>query len=133
MKAKKRIIGIFIAFILILVGLMVVYLYKVYHYRSTVKSMTYSDVDISTIPDGTYEGDCNVDFIYAKVSVTVKAGVISSIDLLEHKNERGKPAESILKDIVEQQEVDVDAVSGATNSSKVIKKAVENALLSAKN
>jgi uncharacterized protein with FMN-binding domain len=30
--------------------------------------------------------------------------------------------------IVSEQKIDVDAISGATNSSKVIKKAVENAL-----
>ena len=33
-----------------------------------------------------------------------------------------------LEKIIEEQKIDVDAVSGATNSSTVIKKAVENAL-----
>ncbi|WP_227835506.1 MULTISPECIES: FMN-binding protein [unclassified Clostridioides] len=31
--------------------------------------------------------------------------------------------------VLNKQKVDVDAVSGATNSSKVIKKAIENALI----
>ena len=36
--------------------------------------------------------------------------------------------EKLADDMVKQQSLNVDAVSGATNSSKVIRKAVENAL-----
>lgn len=58
----------------------------------------------------------------------VQDGRIQSVTLLEHRHERGKAAEVILNDVVEQQKIDVDAVSGATNSSKVMKKAIENAI-----
>ena len=34
----------------------------------------------------------------------------------------------VIDRILDQQRLDVDAISGATNSSKVIKKAVENAI-----
>lgn len=44
----------------------------------------------------------------------------------------GKTAEVIADSIVDEQKIDVDAISGATNSSTVIKKAVENALKSSK-
>lgn len=37
-------------------------------------------------------------------------------------------AEKIIDKIVGEQKIDVDGISGATNSSNVIKKAVENAL-----
>ena len=47
---------------------------------------------------------------------------------MEHRHERGKAAEKVIEKIIEEQKIDVDAVSGATNSSTVIKKAVENAL-----
>lgn len=70
----------------------------------------------------------DVDFIYAKVNVTVQNGAVTHITVLEHKNERGKPAEIVTDKIIAEQKIDVDAVSGATNSSTVIKKAVENAL-----
>lgn len=105
-----------------------VYLIRVWCYQSEVASITVSDVDLSVIPDGTYTGECNVDFIYAKVEVTVEGGAIKAVDILEHKNERGAPAEAIADAIVKEQRLDVDAVTGATNSSRVIKKAVENAL-----
>lgn len=80
------------------------------------------------VEDGTYEGECDVGYIYAKVRVVIKKGRIASIDLLEHRNERGKPAEGILDEIMEKQQIDADVVSGATNSSKVIKKAIEYAI-----
>ena len=87
-----------------------------------------SNLDISNVPNGVYVGEYDVDFVYAKVEVTVQNGVITNITILEHKNGRGKPAEIVVDRILEEQKIDVDAVSGATNSSIVIKKAVENAL-----
>ena len=79
-----------------------------------------------------YVGEYDVDFIYAKVEVTVPNGEITNINILEHRHERGKTAEVITDRIVDEQKTDVDAISGATNSSTVIKKAVENALKSMK-
>ena len=73
-----------------------------------------------------------MNFIYAKVEVTVQNGEITNINILEHRHERGKAAEVITDSIVDEQKIDVDAISGATNSSIVIKKAVENALKSRK-
>ncbi len=69
-----------------------------------------------------------MNFIYAKVEVTVENGEIKSVNILEHRQERGKAAESVTDKIVDEQKIDVDAIAGATNSSTVIKKAVENAL-----
>lgn len=51
-----------------------------------------------------------------------------SIHILEHENERGQPAEAVVERIVAEQRINVDVVSGATNSSTVLKKAVEKAL-----
>ena len=121
---------------LTLIGLLVIlcviagaiYLVKVAAYQKAVQSLTYTDVKLETIADGTYIGACDVDFIYARVAVTMKDGIITEVEILEHKNDQGKSAEVIINDIVNQQTIDVDAISGATNSSKVIKKAIEHAL-----
>jgi len=67
------------------------------------------------------------------VEVTVYGGRITEIKILEHKTERGQAAEAVIDQIISKQKVDVDAVSGATNSSMVLKKAVENALRAALN
>jgi len=97
-------------------------------YQSRVQVININNVDLSSIPDGVYIGECDVILVYAKVEVTVSDGSIVNISILEHRNGRGEPAEKVVDDILERQTIDVDTVSGATNSSKVIKKAVENAL-----
>lgn len=126
---RKRILS-FAAILLLLIGLIftAVYLKSVADYKKAVTETTFNNLDISNIPDGVYVGEYDVDFVYAKVEVTVQNGVITNIDILQHKNGRGSPAEIVVDRIIEEQKIEVDAVSGATNSSTVIKKAVENAL-----
>lgn len=126
---KKKIL-FYVLSVIAIAGIIALFMYlkSVNDYKHQVATLQIHEIDLSTIPDGTYVGDCNVDFIYAKLEVTVKNGVISEISLIQHKNDKGKPAEKIIDNIIKEQSVDVDAVSGATNSSKVIMKAVENAL-----
>ena len=130
MKLSRKRILLFAVIFLFLIGLIftAVYLKSVADYKKAVRETVFSDINISNVPDGVYCGEYDVDFVYAKVEVTVQNGVITNIDILEHKNGRGKPAEVVVDRIMEEQKIDVDAVSGATNSSVVIKKAVENAL-----
>ena len=130
MKLYRKKIFMLTTLLLFLVVLIftAVYLKSVADYKKAVKETTFSDIDIGNIPDGTYIGEYGVNFIYARVEVTVRDGAITNIDILEHKNERGKAAEIVTDRIIAEQKTDIDAVSGATNSSTVIKKAVENAL-----
>ena len=113
-------------------GHMVTYLMDFNDYQEKVNGLTFDEIDLHELKDGLYEGECDVGYIYARVEVEIKEGRIVAVTLLEHRNERGKAAESILDDVVETQEIDVDTVSGATNSSKVIKKALEDAICNAK-
>ena len=127
--SKKKIIS-FIVLLLLLIGLIcgAVYLKKVADYKRAVGETTFGEIDIADVSDGIYIGEYDVNFIYAKVEVTVEDGEIVSINIMEHRHERGKAAETVIEKIIEEQKIDVDAISGATNSSTVIKKAVENAL-----
>lgn len=132
MKAKSKIIIAIAALVVIVAGVLFAnYLLSVKRYQDAVLATTYDNIDAQNIPDGTYTGEYDVGFIYAKVSITVIGGRITAIDLLEHRNDRGGAAEGIANEMIAQQKIDVDAVSGATNSSTVIKKAVDNALSSA--
>ncbi len=97
-------------------------------YQRSVAAISFSNTPISAVRDGDYTGECDAGYIYAKVRVTVRQGAITDIDLLAHRNERGKAGEGVVDEILSEQRIDVDAVSGATNSSKVIKKAIENAI-----
>lgn len=125
---KKSVLAIIILFFS-LVGLIwgAVYLKKVADYKQAIRETTFDEIDVANVSDGIYIGEYDVNFIYAKVEVTVENGKIVSISILEHRNERGKSAETVIEKIIEKQKIDVDAISGATNSSIVIKKAVENA------
>ena len=127
--SKKKIISVIIL-LLLLIGLIcgAVYLKKVADYKRAVVETTIGEIDIADVSDGIYIGEYDVNFIYAKVEVTVEDGEIVSINIMEHRHERGKAAETVIEKIIEEQKIDVDAISGATNSSTVIKKAVENAL-----
>ena len=60
--------------------------------------------------------------------VSVSSVDISDIEILRHECGKGKIANVIVEDMVEKDDVEVDAVSGATFSSEVIKDAVRSAL-----
>ncbi len=128
LSVKKIIVRIAAAVILLLLAALAVYFKSVVDYKHAVSAISIQEIPISDIADGIYVGECDVNFIYAKVEVTVHNGAIEDISILEHKNDRGQSAETVVDEIVAEQRIDVDAVSGATNSSTVLKKAVENAL-----
>lgn len=130
MKTSLKKIYSLIVILFFLFGLifLIVYLKNVADYKQAVKETSFDKIDISDVSDGIYIGEYDVNFIYAKVEVTIQNKEITDISILEHKNERGKSAENIIKKILDEQIIDVDTISGATNSSIVIKKAVENAI-----
>ena len=127
--SRKKIVMILIMLFLLLASIFgTAYIDSVGEYNRAVKETTIEEVNISDIPDGVYIGEYDVNFIYAKVEVDVSGGKIIDVRILEHRQERGKAAEAVANEIVDEQRIDVDTVSGAMNSSIVIKKAVEVAL-----
>ena len=126
---KNTILVIIISCAILFIGAYAIYeYYGLLSYRAKVRDIVIETKDAANIPDGTYIGECDVGYISAKVSVTVRAGEIASIELIEYKHDRGAAAVRTVDDILNQQRVEVDAVSGATNSSRVIMKAVDDAL-----
>lgn len=130
-NGKKRMLwhrALTLVLLAVVVFHIIVYMIDFAQYQKCMESITVTGVDVSVIPDGTYTGEYDAGYIYAKVQVEVKSGRIADIRLLEHGNERGQRAENIVNTIVEEQKLPVDVVTGATNSSLVIQKACENAL-----
>lgn len=84
--------------------------------------------ELSKIPDGVYRGSAKVLPVIARVEVTVTGGRITGFRILRHLTGQGRAAEVLTEQVVEKQTIEIDAVSGATYSSKVILKAGENAL-----
>jgi uncharacterized protein with FMN-binding domain len=87
--------------------------------------------DMNSKSDGLYRGNYNLSGSPVKVvlDVTIQNKNIVAIKIINHFcSPIGKKAEKITEKIIEQQSLNVDAISGATGSSKAILKAVENAL-----
>lgn len=129
MNHRKKTVLIVISALLV-IGIFAggLYLKSISDYKAKVDALTFDEIDLTKVEDGVYEGQCDTGVVRARVQVTVRDHRLESIELLEHENGRGAPAEAILAQMVEEQTTAVDAVSGATCSSKVIRKAVENAL-----
>ena len=108
------------------------YLISVQKYKEVIKEIQIDNVDLSKISDGTYTGSSDAIYVGANVSVTVKDNKIVEIILLNHNTGRGTSAEVIPEKVIKAQSLQVDTISGATNSSKVILKSIENALKSDK-
>jgi uncharacterized protein with FMN-binding domain len=98
------------------------------YYEKTMPTVVIQNLDFSEVSNGVYTGSFNAKIIAATAEVTVDEGKVIGIELIKHKYERGGPAVAIIDDILEKQSLNVDTISGATESSKTILKAVENAL-----
>ena len=86
------------------------------------------DIDMETVEDGIFEGHSELDPVKVDVKVLVKNHKLIKVELLRHECGLGHPADVIVDKMVEQNTWDVDAVSGATISSEIIKNAVNKAL-----
>ena len=129
MKAKR--ILLYLALLAIIVSVIAgrKYFYDLYTYRKTIANITIGEVELSKIPDGVYAGSSDANWVAANVRVTVEKHRITKIDL-DHHHDRGIDAEVIPERVIEAQSLQVDIVSGATSSSKVILDAIENAFRS---
>ncbi len=98
-------------------------------FSNQVNSIDLKGIELSSIENGNYEGSYNLnEFVGAKVSVKIEDKKIKNIIILDHKYGKGQAAEQIITDVIDAQSTNVDVISGATGSSKVLLKAVENAL-----
>lgn len=87
------------------------------------------DIQYDKLIDGIYEGSFKGGLNSANVKVTIKDQKIVHIEIIKHDAWKGKKAEPIIpKRIIEKQSTNVDAVTGATNSSHVIMNAVQKAV-----
>ncbi len=85
-------------------------------------------IDFNSVRDGEYTGKYNVNINSARVFVSVKDGAIQKIEILKHNHGPGYEADKLTIEILKKQTLEVDCITGATKSSYVLKKAVENAL-----
>ena len=124
---KKKILIILLCTILfVLIGASL-YLKRLVN---NVNSIMVSNLNMANITDGIYVGKYSITPVYVEVEASVTEHKITNIKIIEHENGLGGKAEKIVDDVISRQSLEVDAVSGATVSSKCIIKTIENALQS---
>jgi len=125
----SRIVGVILMVTLVvLISATGFYFYRIGVYQSIVAEIVVTTPDLGTVEDGTYQGSFDAFEVAATVEVAVKDHKITAITILRHKTDRGRKAEVITAEVITAQSLQVDTISGATNSSKVILKAIEMAL-----
>lgn len=130
MKRTFKRVGMVVIILLIAIGVMFYALIKKTDENfADLIAMPVQAIDLSKLSDGSYSGAYSVFPVDVEVTVEVSANKIVNITIDKHVNGKGMPAEEIVNTVVKQQSLDVDMISGATYSSKVILKAIEHALL----
>ena len=87
-------------------------------------------VNTLELKDGTYIGEAKWTPVYVKAEVTIKDNAILDIVILKHRHGPSKSfsGQEVIPKIMETQSTQVDVVSGATISSRVITSAVQDAV-----
>jgi len=133
MKMSKvmKIVLIILAVIILLAVVCAIFISQISKNLEELSDIPLDNVDLSVIPNGIYAGSYNAFPIAVEVEVKVQDNKIIAINLIKHRNGQGKAAEAISEMVVDAQSLKVDAISGATYSSKVILLAIKDALMSA--
>lgn len=121
---KKLGYGVLVLMIILIAGVGL----GLYQTIEASKQLSFTSISFTEIEDGTYSGSASAGMVQAQVEATVKEHQLIHIEIVRHDQGLGKAAEGIVQQMVKQNTTDVDVVSGATISSKVLRKAVENAL-----
>lgn len=128
MRNKRNILAVVLIIVALAALAGVIVKVRLENNLTELAGMALTEIDLTKISDGVYSGSYKVFQVAAQVRVTVAGHRITGIELVEHKNGRGAAAEVIPALVTEAQSLQVEAVSGATYSSKVILKAIEAAL-----
>lgn len=108
--------------------------------RKELQDVVIAEVDIKNLKDGVYTGEyrgSKDSFRNARVEATVKSGTVTEIkvtggalagDKQETQIKKGITINNLFDRVIKNQSLQVDAISGATLTSKAHLKALENAL-----
>ena len=126
---KKKVILIIITILAVIILAVALFVSTTQKNLDKLADTQIQNIDLTKVKDGTFEGKYQALPVAVEVKVTVANHKITGIELVKHTNGQGKAAEVIIEDVVSAQSLQLDVVSGATYSSKVILKAIEDALI----
>ncbi|MBI9050762.1 MAG: FMN-binding protein [Anaerolineaceae bacterium] len=140
MKGKRKMIGWMIT--LSIVGVLAVSggigWSKLTKEHEEARALPLNTVDFNELTDGTYQGYYEggmYKWRENECEVIVSDGKVSEIKMLSSKDPGAEntTAKTLYERVVAEQSLQVDAISGATLTSKAYLQAVENALLQTQN
>jgi uncharacterized protein with FMN-binding domain len=104
--------------------------FYIFHGMGRIKRLVIHDVDLSKVPDGTYEGHYHRARWTYDVRVTVKKHRITEIKNTNQKMERSSPSTNgkIVDAIMKKQSIAIDVVSMATINTRAFQAAARDAL-----
>lgn len=121
----KIVLAIIIVFILVIGGGMF-YITRGLEAGSQVEI---SSIDLSSINDGIYNGKYSSGRWTNEISVAVKDHKITSIEIIKDVTiPKPEWTQQLFNSVIEEQDIDVDIISGATVTCKAYLKAIEIAL-----
>jgi len=124
---KKGILIIIIVVVVIAIGILSSLMSRNTAEMKRVRAMPINDIKLSNISDGVYKGDYSYGGFTYEVGVIVKDYKIEDIKMLKNrKTFHAQKAEGVIPKALHAQSLNVDAVTGATTTSKAILKAIEN-------
>lgn len=128
MSTKKKVliaVGVVVLVLILVVAGAMIWITRGLNY----KNLTIGKVDLSKVPDGTYKGSFSGGRFSNTVQVTVKNHKITNIKVVKDVQfNKASTTKTIFDEVIKAQSTQVDAVTGATATSKVYLKAIQNAL-----
>ena len=122
---QKTVVMIVAPFIIIGIGLTAVNTIEL----NKIRNLPIKSINLESVDDGIYSGEAEAGSYVYKVKVEVQNHRIVNIESIDNrKSTYVSYAEGVFTKIIKQQKVDVDAITGATTTSKAFMKAVENAI-----
>jgi uncharacterized protein with FMN-binding domain len=96
--------------------------------KARADQLVLAPLNLANVADGVYDGSTRILHVAPKLQVTVAAGRITNITFVTLV---AGDATGLAARVVRAQSLDVDAISGATISTKTVLKTIDNALQTA--
>lgn len=128
MKIVKKILKVLLIILIVIIVIGVIFVPIDIKKQKEVRNLSIEKVDLTKLEDGKYTGNYKKYRWNYNVEVTINNHKITDINIINDMYNNDKFNNELIGNVIEKQNVDVDTVSGATISSKVMLKAIENAL-----
>ena len=124
---KKLLIALGCIVVVCVAGFLV-FRMKIQEMLKYYREYSVKNIDLKSIPDGVYHGSCKVFVVAADVEARIQDHRISDIKMIKQQcGGKAYTGTQVIDRVLKEQSLGVDAVAGATASSKCILIALERA------